>query len=66
MWSSYLLAYFGRMEIAEELSKVAITQMISVVLIYSLKSLFENLAKNNDWLDKSDATSRNKYKQDCD
>lgn len=57
VWCSYFLAYVGRVQIAEDLSKVAVTQIIAVVLIYSLKALFENLAKNNDWLDKSDAVS---------
>jgi len=69
VWCSYLLAYLGRYEIAEGLSKVALTQIIATVLIYNLKALFENLAKNNDWLDKTDATSyKKKFKrgQDCD
>jgi len=59
VWCSYLLAYLGRAEIAESLSKVAITEIIGVVLVYSLKSLAENLSKNNDWPDK-------KRKQDAD
>lgn len=52
VWCSYLLAWCGRAEIAESLSKVAITEIIGVVLIYCLKSLFENLSKNNAWPDK--------------
>lgn len=52
VWCSYLLAYLGRAEIAESLSKVAITEIIGVVLIYCLKSLFENISKNNSWPDK--------------
>ena len=52
VWCSYLLAYLGRAEIAESLSKVAITEIISVVLVYAVKSLFENLSKNNRWPDK--------------
>ena len=58
VWCSYLLAYLGRAEIAESLSKVAITEIIGVVLVYSLKSLAENLSKNNEWPDKK--------KRDCD
>ena len=58
VWCSYLLAYLGRSEIAESLSKVAITEIIGVVLIYCLKSLTENLSKNNEWPDKK--------KRDCD
>jgi len=69
VWCSYLLAYLGRGAIAEDLSKVAITEIIGVVLVYGVKSLFENLAKNNDWLNKSDVVSQTKSKNrspDCD
>lgn len=58
VWCSYLLAYLGRTAIAESLSKVAITEIISVFLSYALKSLFENLSKNNNWPDKEDETKR--------
>lgn len=54
VWCSYLLAYLGRAEIAESLSKVAITEIIGVVLIYCLKSLFENLSMNNTWPDRTE------------
>lgn len=52
VWCSYLLAYLGRAQIAESLSKNAITEIIGVILIYCLKSLFENLSKNNEWPDR--------------
>ena len=52
VWCSYLLAYLGRSAIAESLSKVAITEIIGVVLCYALKSLFENISKNNTWPDR--------------
>ena len=52
VWCSYLLAYLGREQIAETLSQVAITEIIGVVLVYCVKSLFENLSKNNAWPDK--------------
>ena len=52
VWCSYILAWCGRAEIAESLSKVAITELISVILVYSLKSLFENISKHNSWPDK--------------
>ena len=52
VWCSYLLAYLGREQIAETLSQVAITEIIGVVLVYCVKSLFENLSKNNIWPDK--------------
>lgn len=41
VWCSYLLAYLGRPDIAESLSKTAVTEIIGVVLVYCLKSLFE-------------------------
>lgn len=62
VWCSYALAYLGRAEIAESLSKVAITEIIGVVLVYALKSLAENLSKNNQWPDRPEQTK----KQDCD
>lgn len=52
VWCSYLLAYLGREQIAESLSQIALTQIIAVVFVYCLKSLFENLSKNNTWPDK--------------
>lgn len=52
VWCSYILAYIGREQIAESLSTVAITEIIGVVLIYCVKSLFENISKNNSWPDK--------------
>lgn len=63
VWCSYLLAYLGRAEIAENLSKLAITEIIGVILIYCCKALFENLAKHNDWLDKTDTTSKAKKQE---
>ena len=52
VWCSYLLAYLGREQIAESLSQVALTEIIAVVFVYCLKSLFENLSTNNVWRDK--------------
>ena len=52
VWCSYILAYLGRADIAESLSKVAITEIIGVVLIYCVKSLFENISQHNHWPDK--------------
>lgn len=60
VWCSYLLAWLGRGEIAESLSKVALTEIVAVVLVYAMKSLVENLSKNNTWPDKQPT------KQDCD
>lgn len=58
VWCSYLLAWFGREQIAESLSQVAITEIIGVVLVYALKALIENLSKHNRWPDKTKATEQ--------
>lgn len=52
VWCSYLLAYLGRIEIAQDLSKVALTEIVAVVAAYTGKSLMENLSKHNNWPDK--------------
>ena len=58
VWCSYLLAWFGRAEIAESLSQMAITEILGVVLTYALKSLLENLSKNNHWPDPVERTEQ--------
>ena len=63
VWCSYLLAWLGREEIAESLSKAAVTEIVGVVLVYAAKSLFENLSKNNSWPDRPAGGSEH---QDCD
>lgn len=50
--SVVFLAFLDKMQIAESLSQVAVTQIIGVVLVYGLKSAIENLSKNNHWPDK--------------
>ena len=54
---SYALAWAGHSEIASDLSQKALVELLGVALIYSLKSLFENLSKNNSWPDKPSAYS---------
>lgn len=53
VWCSYILAFLGHDTIAESLSQVALAEIIGVVLVYAVKSLVENLSKNNHWPDKS-------------
>ena len=53
VWCSYILAWMGREQIAESLSQVALTEIIGVVLVYAIKSVVENLSKNNTWPDKN-------------
>ena len=52
VWFSYYLAWKEKMQIAEGLSQVAVTEIIGVVLAYCIKSAVENLSKNNHWPDK--------------
>lgn len=52
VWCSYVLAFLDKMQIAESLSQVAVTEIIGVVLAYAIKSAVENLSKNNNWPDK--------------
>lgn len=53
VWCSYILAYLDKVQIAESLSQVAVTEIIGVVLAYAAKSAVENLSKNNCWPDKA-------------
>lgn len=46
MWASYVLAWFGKIEIAESLSKTIATSIIAVVIGYLAKSVIENISKN--------------------
>ena len=52
VWCSYILAYLDKVQIAESLSQVAVTEIIGVVLAYAIKSAVENLSKNNRWPDR--------------
>jgi ABC-type transport system involved in cytochrome bd biosynthesis fused ATPase/permease subunit len=51
IYLSYILAFLNK-EIAENLSVTVVVQLVSVVFIYCLKALFENLSKHNSWPDK--------------
>lgn len=55
VYLSYLLAFLGKEQIAENLSEKIVIQIIGVTLIYCVKSLFENLSKHNSWPDKPDS-----------
>lgn len=56
VWCSYILAALDRTQIAEELSKVALAEIVVPVSVYALKSVLENLSKNNLWPDKKTAS----------
>jgi hypothetical protein len=57
---SYFLAYLGRDDIAETLSKTVVVEILGVVAVYSLKALFENLSKNNAFPDKVKTETKTK------
>ena len=52
IYLSYGLAYMGKAEIAETLSKTIVVEILAVFGLYAAKALFENISKNNDWPDK--------------
>jgi len=62
IYMSYALAYLGREEIAETLSKTVAAEVFGVMAVYSAKALFENISKNNSWPDKTNKTDEQK---DC-
>lgn len=57
VWCSYILAALDKPQIAEELSKVALVEIIVPVAVYAFKSVVENLSKNNRWPDRAAVTS---------
>ena len=52
VWCSYILAWMDKVQIAESLSQVAVTEIVAIAFVYAIKSLIENLSKNNRWPDK--------------
>lgn len=58
VWCSYILAWLDKVQIAETLSQVALTEIIATVLVYCMKAVIENLSKNNKWPDKAGRESR--------
>ena len=50
---SYALAWAGKEDIAETLSKTVVTEVVGVFLLYCVKAIFEQLSKNNQWPDKT-------------
>lgn len=53
VWTSYILAWLDKTQIAESLSQAAVTEIVGVVLAYCIKAAVENLSKNNSWPDKA-------------
>lgn len=46
MWASYVLAWFGKYEIAETLSKTIASSIIALAVGYFAKSTLENISKH--------------------
>lgn len=53
VYLSYALAFLGREEIAETLSKTVVAEIIGVFMVAGCKACIENLSKNNTWPDKT-------------
>ena len=49
LYLSYILACLGGAEIAESLSKVVVTEVIAVLLLYIVSKTVENVFKYNDF-----------------
>lgn len=64
VWCSYILAWLDKPQIAEELSKVALAEIVAPVIVYAMKSVVENLSKNNRWPDKQPAETEATPDQD--
>ncbi len=64
IYLSYVLAYLGRAEIAETLSKTVVVEILGVMVVYAVKALLENLSKNNAWPDKPEPKNIN-HERDC-
>lgn len=54
VWCSYILAWFGKKQIAETLSRVVVTEVIAVFLVYAVKALIENISKNTTVFNKNE------------
>lgn len=55
MWGTYVLAWYGKTEIAETLSKTIAASIIAVVVGYLAKSVIENISKHTDTFGKNDS-----------
>lgn len=53
MWATYILAWCGKTEVAETLSKTIATSIIAVVVGYLAKSVIENISKHTDTFGKN-------------
>lgn len=57
VWCTYLLAAMNKISIAETLSKAAITEIIGVILTFTIAEIVKNRGGKNE---KTDQTQNNK------
>lgn len=50
IYGTYMLAFLGREDIAESLSKVIVTEIIGTVFLYIVSKTVENVFKNNEFV----------------
>lgn len=48
--ATYMLAFLGREDIAESLSKVIVTEIIGTLFLYIVSKTVENVFKNNEFV----------------
>jgi hypothetical protein len=61
VYLSYFLAFIGRVNIVTEVSTLAVTEIVAVVLTYALKSLGEKHSLNKHGLSVPDDGSGKRY-----
>ena len=64
MWCSYILAWFGKVEIAETLSKTVATAIVGVTIPYFVTKTIENVSKYGSRLNHT-AVDDNDSNRDC-
>lgn len=57
VYLSYVLAFLGREEIAQDLAVAVVTQLICTIALNHGKATIENLSKNNNWPDKNSGSN---------
>lgn len=63
MWCSYILAWFGKTEIAESLSKTVTTAIVGVTIPYLVTKTVENVSKYGSRLNHT--TVEQEQPRDC-
>lgn len=64
MWCSYILAWFGRADIAELLSKTVASAIVGVTIPYFVTKTIENVSKYGSRLNHT-SIEENEMNRDC-